>query len=139
MSILSKPSSAARTALIYITVGAVLDIWCAVWFAYLNNHAPAGDGAFYWCAGFFVTGLTLIVLGLALGRIGRSARHAELPPPEVTPATVQAEQNAARAPVVVGSPVAPVTPALSSPATVAPGNAPVASAPGLPTGGVIRR
>jgi hypothetical protein len=30
--------------------------------------------------GFFFTGLVLIVVGATIGRIGRSARHAELPP-----------------------------------------------------------
>jgi hypothetical protein len=66
-------------AVIYITVGAILGVWTTVWYFYLR-HSNAPDGPYYWCYGLFFTGLTLIVIGLALGRIGRAARHAELPP-----------------------------------------------------------
>ncbi len=121
MPILSKPSSAARTALIYITSGAILDIWTGVWFAYLRSHTPEGDTPYYWCAGFFITGLVLMVLGFAVGQIGRSARHAELPPPEVTPAAVNAEQTAAARAPILAQPTAPI------PGQVAP-VAPVVSA-----------
>src|SRR5205823_8454952 len=81
----------------------------------------------YWCFGFFLTGVTLLVIGLALGRIGRAARHAELPPPEVTQAEAQAEQNAAaRAPIV--APTNPATPLGAPPVQGAhPG------VPGVPT------
>jgi hypothetical protein len=102
MAILSKPSTAARTSLIYITVGALMDIWSAVWWWYLRNHQPdAPAGVWYICGGLFLTGLVLLAIGLLVGHIGRSARHAELPPPEVTKAEAIAEQNAAaRAPIV---------------------------------------
>lgn len=111
MAILTKPSSAARTSLIYITVGALMDVWTTVYFWYLREHPPedGSNARYYWCAGFFITGLVLLVIGLAVGQIGRSARHAELPPEEVTPAAARAEvEAAARAPVV--APVAPVAP-----------------------------
>src|SRR6516225_8171785 len=81
--ILSKPSSAARTAVMYITVGALLVVWTVVWYLYLNRHEGT-DLAYYLDYGFFFTGLVLIVIGVTIGRIGRSARHAELPP-EVKP------------------------------------------------------
>jgi hypothetical protein len=127
MAILSKPSSAARTSLIYITVGALMDIWSAVWWWYLRNHQPdAPAGVWYVCGGLFLTGLVLLAIGLMVGHIGRSARHAELPPPEVTRAEANAEQNAAaRAPIV-----APV----AAPGAVVPGtaNGAVAPAPGTP-------
>jgi hypothetical protein len=81
MPILSKPSGAARTAVIYVTVGALIDVWTVIYWVYLGRH-PEGhaEGAYYWVYGFFFTGLVLLVIGLALGRIGRAARHAELPP-----------------------------------------------------------
>jgi len=134
MPILSKPSSAARTSLIYITIGALVDIWSGVWWWYLRDEA--GDvprGMWYLCIGCLLTGLALIVLGLAVGQIGRSARHAELPPEEVTRASVQAEQNAAaRAPVVAPvNPAQPVAPNGQAPIPTAQvvAKAPVAQAP----------
>jgi hypothetical protein len=107
MALLSKPSSAARAALAYVTVGALAVVWTGIWFVYLERNPPHTDAPYYWCTGFLITGLTLLAIGLGVGRIGRAARTAELPPPEVTPAVANAEQTAAaRAPVV-----APVNPA----------------------------
>ena len=40
MALLSKPSSAARTAVLYITVGALMVVWTGVWYAYLRNYPP---------------------------------------------------------------------------------------------------
>jgi uncharacterized membrane protein YhdT len=77
--ILSKPSSAARTAVMYITLGALMVVWTVVWYLYLNRHGGS-DLAYFTDYGFFFTGLVLIVIGITIGRIGRSARHAELPP-----------------------------------------------------------
>jgi hypothetical protein len=132
MAIMTKGSSAARTALIYVTVGALTLVWTAVYFFYKWNHTgPADNSAYYWCAGFLATGLTLLLIGFFLGRIGRSARHAELPPKEVTPAVANAEQNAAaRAHIVAPSPAAPVVAGNGQPA-VAP-VPPVATAPATP-------
>ncbi len=109
MPILSKPSSAARTSLIYITIGTLMVIWTLIWFVWIRNHeAEVSDGQHYACIGFMITGIALVLIGLAVGQIGRSARHAELPPPEVTHAEARAEQNAAaRAPVI-----APINPAM---------------------------
>ncbi|CAN5295844.1 hypothetical protein BH10PLA2_BH10PLA2_22070 [soil metagenome] len=108
MPILSTPSSAARTSLIYITTGALIDIWSGIWFAYLRRNSPVSDITWFLCYGLILTGLTLVVLGLAIGRIGRSARHAELPPQEVTNAVAEVDQTAAaRAPIV-----APINPAM---------------------------
>jgi hypothetical protein len=112
MAILSKPSPAAQTSLIYITIGALTDVWSAIWYAYLRHNPPAADSTWYWCYGFFLSGLALLIIGLAVGRIGRSARHAELPPEETTPVVVKAEPNAAaRAPLIAGvNPAMPVNP-----------------------------
>src|SRR5438132_7291401 len=104
MPILSKPSQAARVAVIYITIGALLTVWTVVWYLYLRNHnpeEPTTSGTYYVCYGLFFSGLVVMAIGFAIGRIGRAARHAELPPPEAQPAVENAEQNAAaRAPVV---------------------------------------
>ncbi len=130
MPILSKPSSAARLAIVYITLGALTDVWSAIWYVYLNNHRDQliDTNAWYWCYGFLLTGLTLIVIGLALGRIGRSARHAELPPEEVTAAAARAEQNAAaRAPMM--APVNPAVPAQQLANGQVVSTAPVSTAP----------
>lgn len=125
MPVLSKPSSAARTALVYITLGALTVIWTLVYYWWRKDHPPegGGDAYKYVSLGFLVTGLTLFVIGLAVGQIGRAARHAELPPPEVTGVEARVEQAAAsRAPMI-----APVNPAA---AAIAPnGQGVIASAP----------
>jgi hypothetical protein len=118
MPLLSRPSAAARTALIYITLGSLIVIWSAIWFVYLKNSTDVKDSTWYFCTGFFLTGLTVFVIGLALGRIGRAARHAELPPPEITLTEASVDQNAAaRAPLV--APVNPVGQALAPVGTAA--------------------
>jgi hypothetical protein len=109
MALLSKPSSAARTALIYITSGALILVWTGIWLWWLRRHPPADEVTFFWAYGFLLSGATLLIIGFFLGRIGRAARHAELPPPEITRAAEIAEQNAsARAPLI--APVNPVVP-----------------------------
>jgi hypothetical protein len=113
MFILSKPSSAASIAVIYVTVGALIDVWSGIWYAYLRHAPPENDFTWYWCCGFLLTGLTLFTIGLGIGRIGRSARHAELPPEEVTPAVAKADQEAA-APAAVIAPLHPANAAVLS-------------------------
>jgi hypothetical protein len=142
MSLLTKGSEAARTSLVYITLGALVLVWTGVRLVYLLNTTPAREDnmAYYWCAGFLATGLVLLLIGFGLGRIGRAARHAELPPPEVTQAMANAEQNAtARVPMVGANPVAPALMPGAQPvvpsapvAAVAPTAPPVASAPVVP-------
>jgi hypothetical protein len=109
MPILTKPSFAPSTAIIYVTVGALLDVWTAVYyFTFVGETSPADRSmTMFWLSGFFLTGVMLMVIGLVMGPIGRSARQAEMPPTEVTPQAVQAE-NAAQRPVVV--PPAATTP-----------------------------
>jgi hypothetical protein len=72
------------TAIIYITLGALMDIWTAVYYFVYRNEVPPQDARsqLFWVAGFFFTGLVLIVIGFAMGPIGRAARQAELPPAE---------------------------------------------------------
>ena len=81
MAILTTPSGAFPTSLVYITVGTLTDIWTIVTMIFYPPETPAGK---FWLVGFLVTGLALFVIGIFLGHIGRAARRAELPPPEVT-------------------------------------------------------
>jgi hypothetical protein len=108
MPVLSKPSSAARISIMYITVGSLIDVWALVYWIYLSRHPDsASDSAYYWVYGFFFSGLVLGVIGLALGHIGRSARRVELPP--AVPPEPTAEPPAAAIPpgaAIPGSPVA---------------------------------
>jgi hypothetical protein len=125
MPLLSKPSSAAFMAILYITLGALIDVWTGIWYWYLKDHPPEQAGMYYWCAGFFLTGLTLLVIGLALGRIGRAALHAELPPSEATPSPNKVGPTVAGPPqVIVPTPAAFVA--------VPPQAVPNAPQPGLP-------
>jgi hypothetical protein len=134
MPILSKPSSPAHMSLIYITVGALTEVWSGIWYFYMKAYPPADVASWYWCYGFLLTGLALLIIGLAIGQISRAARHAELPPQEVTGAVARSEKEAAgRAPIVAPvNPAAPAGPANAQgvpPTPQVPGAAPVAGAP----------
>lgn len=123
MPILSHPAFGPRAALVYITVGALLDVWVAVWyFAFARNgNEPLSSTTQFWLLGLFLTGLTLLVIGLLLGQIGRAARKAELPPPEALAAEARIQQSAVANPNGAAA-VAPVVP-------TAPGVPAVAAAP----------
>jgi hypothetical protein len=73
---------AARSALVYITAGALIDVWAGVWWWYMRSNVDSGGtGAWgFVCNGLLLTGVVLIVIGLLVGRIGREARHADAPP-----------------------------------------------------------
>ena len=122
MSILTNPSAAFPTSLIYITVGTLIDIWTIV---SLFFYPPSTDWGKFLVVGFLVTGLALLVIGLLLGPIGRAARHAELPPTEVTPAVAQTEQTAAANPPPVVPIAPPAAPVDSESARVPPAAQPV--------------
>jgi hypothetical protein len=134
MPIISKPSFAARAAIIYVTLGTLINVWSGVWLYYLHNHPPERDALFYWAWCFLLTGVALTVIGLAVGQIGRAARHAELPPEEVTAATAQAELSAAaRAPIVAPvNPAEPLAVPVAPTATVVPPASPAAPAATVP-------
>ncbi len=119
MSILSRPSEAFSTSLIYITVGTLVVVWTIVSLVY---YPPESDWGKFLVVGFLASGVAVLVIGLLLGPIGRAARNAELPPAEVTTAVEKAEQTAAANPPVVSSVNG------TSPAVVAPpaSNGPVA-------------
>lgn len=87
---LSKPSSAAPTALFYITVGALMTVWSGIWYMYQANNPPSGQFVRYLCSGFLLTGIILLAIGFGLGPIARWSRKAELPPEEAMDATAGA-------------------------------------------------
>lgn len=112
----TKTSGAARTAVLYITIGAIVDVWTVLWYIWMNRHGTETDGPYFWCYGLFLTGLTLMIIGLALGRIGRAARHAEAPVDmTASNVAVQAQQPVAGA--------MPITNGQAGVATAAPGGA----------------
>lgn len=91
MPIMSKPSSAPRTALTFITIGSLLTIWSTVWYF---NSAERSRTVSIIIMGLFWTGVAFLVIGFSVGYISRSARHAELPPSEVTGAVARNEAAA---------------------------------------------
>jgi uncharacterized membrane protein YbhN (UPF0104 family) len=93
MPILSRPEFGPRTALIYVTVGALIDVWTAVW--YYTHDTGGSQTTRFWLLGLFLTGLTLVILGLLLGRLGRAARQAELPPHNAMHAETEIQKAAA--------------------------------------------
>jgi len=129
MAMLSKPSFGPRTAIIYITAGSLIDVWTVVWYYAFARPDQGGmtRNTQFWLWGFFLTGLTLILVGLFLGHIGRAARRAELPPPETTPAEAQIQETAAANPnpMVAGGVATPnsVTGVQTRPAAVPAGQA----------------
>lgn len=131
MPILSKPSGAVPTAVIYITLGALLVVWPGVWWWFVP---PVSSNGWFWLTGFFITGVVLLAIGLLLGRIGRSARNAELPPEEVTPSVASTDRAAAtKQPVVQTVQAKPgevrVAPVVSGTPTTLAKSAPAAKVP----------
>lgn len=119
MPLLSHPSFGPRTALVYITLGALLDAWTAVWYFWFarDQEGNISRNTWFWLSGLFLTGLILMLIGFYLGRIGRAARKAEMPPPEVQHEEAAIQQTAAAVPH-------PVTPGVM-PAAGVPGAGPM--------------
>jgi hypothetical protein len=115
MLVHNKPSAAARMALAYITVGALTVIWTGVWWAYLRTQEVASVTSYYYCVGFMLTGFTLLVIGLALGRIGRAARPADVGGIEVPSHGTKPDETV---PVTAAPPPPPAPPATSAPAAI---------------------
>jgi hypothetical protein len=149
MPMLSNPAFGPRTAIAYITVGALLDVWTAVWYFTFarDQEGNISQNTWFWLCGLFLTGLVLIVIGLLLGNIGRSARKAELPPAEAQnqEAAIQRTAAATPHPIVTGAVPGTMTTPVGVPMTVpvqAPASAPVLpsqSAPPAAPGGVTTR
>ena len=105
MSIIKSASSIPRAAVIYVTVGALTLVWSGIWYVYALNNPGNGETTLYWCYGFLLTGLMLVLIGLAIGWIGRTRRSTHRAAP--------ADQTAAN-----GAISAAVSPA-ATPATMA--------------------
>ena len=130
MSILTHPAFGPRASLIYITLGVLMDVWTAVWyFAFVRGQGgsdgtqPISNMVWFWLVGLFLTGLTLVIIGMLLGQIGQAARRAEMPPSDVINAEARIQQTAAAnpQPAIVGSgvPVAATgQPAMTNPPIV---------------------
>ena len=135
MPLMSRPSSAAKTSLAYITIGSLVLVWTAVWYWYLHTN-PEGVlmRTWYICYGLLATGAVLLAIGLAVGQIGRRARHAELPPPEAKAQEARIDQQAAARPIIAttATPVATAQPGMQ-PAAVPPAPAPAVVPPVPPT------
>ncbi|VTU01884.1 unnamed protein product [Gemmataceae bacterium] len=101
MPILTQPSFGPRTALMYVTGGALIDVWTLVWY-FTRDHEMSRSEQF-WVIGLCLTGLTFVILGLLLGPLGRSARQAELPPAEALRAEAAIQQTAAANPPAVAA------------------------------------
>lgn len=134
MPILSKPAFGPRTAIIYITVGALIDVWTVVWYLAFARGEVMTRNTQFWLWGFFLSGLTLVIVGVLLGHIGRAARRAELPPPETTPVEAQIQTTAAAHPspmvaASVGTNVIPGTRATTPAGATVPATPSVGSAP----------
>ena len=131
----SKPSSASRIAIIYITIGALMAVWSAVWYLWLNEMHPEQRASYFWCAGLMLSGLTLVAIGLGVGRIGRAAAHADLTPEQATGESKPGPTPAPRPPTAVpvqmvpAPPGAPPAPVGTRPAS---GTAPSGGNPAVP-------
>jgi hypothetical protein len=112
MPLVTQPAFGPQRALAYITIGALIDVWALVWY-FTSDHELSRMGQF-WIIGFVLSGVTLIVLGLLLGPIGRVARHAELPPAEAMHAQTEVDKIAAANPPQMIAPSAPL-PAIPPP------------------------
>jgi hypothetical protein len=105
MPLLSQPAFGPRTAIVYITVGSLIDVWTAVWYFTFarDDHGNISRNTWFWLAGLFLTGLTLIIIGILLGEIGRSARKAEMPPAEAQDQEAAIQETAAAHPPAVAA------------------------------------
>jgi hypothetical protein len=133
MPLTTQPSPATRTALTYITVGSLMVVWSGLWYWYLWHNPPETSLVWYLCTGLMLTGITLVVIGLGLGQIGWSARHADLPPEGIVPPTPAKPGTPPPAPTVPQAPIIIAAP----PGVGVPPQAAAASAPVVPPGGSV--
>ncbi len=113
----SKQASSATTSLKYLTLGALIDVWAIVYWFYLRSH-DGTDIAYYCVYGFIFTGAALFLIGLTVGRIGHSARSAEVAPTP-TQQIVTATPMSSVPPVTIAAAPNPVPIARSAPVITA--------------------
>ena len=139
MAMLSNPAFGPRVALIYMTIGSLIDVWTGViWYYFIySNPEPVSHTTHFLVTAFLLTGATLMALGLFLGPLGQYARKAELPPKEAEKKEEAIQQTAAATPHPVAPGMAPgmmpgMVPGAGQvvpPGYVAPGAPPVPAAP----------
>jgi hypothetical protein len=108
MSLFNTAVSIPRSAVTYVTIGALTLVWSGIWYVYVLNEPTHGETTLYWCYGFLLTGLTLVLIGLAIGwvaRIRRPDRAAEAPRAEGASAEAPATAPTL-APAIPAAPVA---------------------------------
>lgn len=134
MAGMASKSPAAKSAIAYITIGALMLVWSGIWYVYLTRNAAEESLAYYFCAGFMLSGLTLLVVGFALGPIGRAARESELPPQEAAARNDQKDLGVAAGQRVAAAnaPPLPTVQASSDNAQPVRRPAPIASTHGAP-------
>ncbi len=111
----SKQASSSKTALAYLTIGALTVVWTVIYYLKLNRSGTeANDSAYLWTYGFFFTGLVLIGIGLLVGSIGRSAMRAEVAPTPEVAIVSPAIPRVAATPSAGAGAVAPQVPAGST-------------------------
>ena len=74
----NNKNSGASTALVYVTLGALLAVWSGVWFLYENNLEHPSRGVFYICSGLLLTGISLLMIGFFVGSMSRKAHEVEI-------------------------------------------------------------
>lgn len=119
MPILTQPAFGAKLSIAFITGGALVDVWVLVWrYTIAQPELPPTQKFLFW--GLVLTGLTFLTIGAFLGRIGRAARKAEMPPTdEAVRAEAAVQANAAANPATAAAVLAPGMVAVP-PAAVAP-------------------
>jgi hypothetical protein len=96
-------------------------VWTLVW--YFAREGTISSTAQFWVIGLVLTGLTLVTLGLMLGRLGQTARAAELPPATALQAEKEIQKIAAAA----------INPNLAQAATPSQPTIPMPVVPAAPT------
>jgi len=113
-----KQATSATMAIVYITVGALMDVWTVIYWIYLRgeDQTTVSSTTYLWVYGFFFSGMVLMAIGFGLGYIGRSAKQAEVsaPPPMMQMPTAGQVVPAPVAQPVQGNPPG-VAPAVSVP------------------------
>ncbi len=117
---LHQPSQGASLALFYITAGILTMIWTGVWYYFINAEGSNGKWQYYVCAGLFLSGTAVTIIGLLVGRIGKMGKKADSPPAGTKIVDPEVAHPAPAAPVVMtpvatAAPVAPVAPAAPAP------------------------
>ncbi len=88
----SRPTLNPTTTLAYVTGGALLCVWTLTWY-FTRDYQPTRS-QWFWVAGFFLTGITLLLLGLLLGQFGHAPTQPAVPvqePAKGTPNNPQTE------------------------------------------------